>query len=69
MKNMRSPEQIAAIMGCSPDQVRAQFAKNAKQLQKMADKGEATGTKQGEFTPEQLRMYSAACHMASKTWA
>lgn len=55
-----SPEQIAAMFGCTVSQVRAQFAANAKQLAKMAEKAESLGRKVNGYTATELRARAAA---------
>lgn len=51
---MKTPEQVAAFFGCTPEQVRAQFRKNAVQLSVMAAKSRRTGRKANLYTAEQL---------------
>lgn len=38
-------EQVAARFGCTPEQARAQFAANAKQLETLAARARAAGGK------------------------
>lgn len=54
-----SPEQIARVFGCSPAQVRAQFAKNARQLRGMAAKA-GTGKHRGKTGAEWLGLAEMA---------
>lgn len=58
---MKQPttNQIASLFGCSEAQVRAQFAKNAAQLEAMAAKAESTGRKVNNYTAAQLREMAA----------
>jgi hypothetical protein len=48
-------EQIAAKFGCTAEQVKAQHAKNAKELEGMAEKASRTGRKVNNYTEAQLR--------------
>ena len=50
MKTKPTLAQIAAQFRCSVYQVKEQFAKNSRQLQRMADKARATGRKVNGFT-------------------
>lgn len=50
-----TPRQIAAVFGCDTDQVRAQFAKNARQLGAMAEKARRTARKVNGFTSVELQ--------------
>ena len=52
-------DQIAAMLKCTPDQVRAQFAKNAADTQADADKAAASGKKVRKYTAEQLAAQAA----------
>lgn len=63
---MPTTQQIAAIFGCTEDQVRKQFARNARQLSQMAAKAEATGRKVGNSTAQELRAFAAKALAASK---
>lgn len=56
-KIMQKPtiDQLAAIFKCTPDQVRAQFARNAEATQKDADKARATGKKIRKYTADELQ--------------
>jgi hypothetical protein len=56
-----SPEQIARVFGCSPAQVRLQFAKNARQLREMAAKA-GTGKHRGKTGAE----WAALADMAER---
>lgn len=58
-----TPSQIAKIFGCTEQQVRKQFASNAKQLSSMASKAQRTSRKVNGFTAEQL------CRMADNAAA
>lgn len=51
---MKTISEIARQFGCTPDQVRAQFAKNADQMAKMAEKARSTTRKVNGYTAEQL---------------
>ncbi len=55
---------IARLFGCTPEQVRAQFAANSKQLSAMADKAQRTTRKVNGYTAQQLR--AMACQAATK---
>lgn len=46
--------QIAKFFGCTPQQLAAQRASNAKDLAKLAGKARATGKKVRGYTAEQL---------------
>ncbi len=52
-------EQIASRFGCTPEQVRAQFARNAEGLAKMLARAESTGRKVNGYTADQLRQMVA----------
>ena len=57
-------EQIARTFHCTPEQVRAQFRRNAAELLTMAEKAELKKGKVNGFTEQQLR--SAAAEMGAK---
>lgn len=63
---MPTTKQIATIFGCTEDQVRKLFARNAQQLSQMAAKAEATGRKVGNSTAPELRAFAAKALAASK---
>lgn len=56
-----TPEQIAAIFGCTPEQVKNQFRANASQLAKDADKSFRTGRKVRGASYAQLKELQAMC--------
>jgi hypothetical protein len=45
---------VAAFFGCTEDQARAAYARNAAQLAKMAAKAHATGRKVNGYTEREL---------------
>ena len=47
-------DKVAALFGCTPEQARALYARNADQLQKMADKAHKTSRKVNGYTAQQL---------------
>ena len=51
----RTPEQIADLLGCTVEQLRAQYAKGAAQFSAMAEKAERTGGRVNGYTLAQLR--------------
>jgi hypothetical protein len=48
-------EQVAKRFGCTVDQVKAQFARNAAELANMADQAMLTGKPVNHYTEAQLR--------------
>lgn len=52
-------EQIAKIFGCTTNAVRRQFAANAAQTARMADKARTTGRKVNGYTLAQLETITA----------
>ena len=54
-----SPAQIAKFFKCTPEQLSAQYARNAFDLSKMADKASKTGKKVNGYTAVQLAEMSA----------
>lgn len=51
MQQVKTPQQIAAIFGCTPEQARAHLAKNAADLR--ASSGKAGNGKLRGFTAKQ----------------
>lgn len=49
----RTPQEIAKLFGCTPEQVRSGYARNAAQLAQMAIRAQRTGTYRG-FTAARL---------------
>ena len=47
--------QIAASLGCTVDQLREQFRRNAESLQQMLDTAERTGKPVNKYSADQLR--------------
>jgi hypothetical protein len=60
-----TPAQIAALFGCTPDQVRAQFTKNAAQLDSLASKASAKSKKVNGYTAAQLRQLADAARASA----
>ena len=48
-------EQVAKFFGCTPEQVKAQFSRNAAELSNMADQAMLTGKPVSHYTEAQLR--------------
>lgn len=59
---MKTPQQVAAIFGCTPAQAAAQFRANAQQLGGMAAR--ATNKTVGGFTRAQLAILQSRCAAA-----
>lgn len=57
--NIPNPVNIAAIFGCTVEQAKAQLAKNAKSLKKMADRAAKIGRKVNGYTEIELRGHAA----------
>jgi hypothetical protein len=55
----------AALLGCSVEQAKRQFAKNAAQLASMADKATATDRRVNGYTAEELRGMASDYQAAS----
>jgi hypothetical protein len=55
-----SAQEVALIFGCTPEQVRAQYLRNAKQLAEMAERAHVTGRKFNGFTEAELRQHAVA---------
>ncbi len=51
---MVTKERIAALYGCTIEQVVTQAAKNIKSMEKLLDKAQATGKKVNGYTEFQL---------------
>lgn len=51
---MRTLEQVCAFLGCTEEQAKAQFRKNAAQLRQMEAIARAKGRKVSNFTADQL---------------
>lgn len=62
--NVRTPEQIAALFGCTVEQVGRQFAKNYQGLRQMYEQACATGRRVNGYTSEQLRQMMNALPMS-----
>lgn len=58
--------EIANVFGCTPEQVKAQMARNASSLQAMADKAVTTGRKVNGYTARQLEQHAANFGAAAK---
>jgi hypothetical protein len=56
----RGPSEVAAIFNCPVENVRAQYLRNAAQLEAMAAKTEATGKPVNGYTAESLRKHAAS---------
>ena len=61
-----STQQIAAMLGCTPDQVRAQFTRNAVVLRKQEAKARATGRKVGGNTADQWADFAAKAEVGAQ---
>lgn len=64
MNPKKTPEQIAAAFGCTPEQARTQMLANAAQLEQMAAKA-AAGRCRG-FTQQQLTNHATEIRKAAK---
>lgn len=64
---MKSPAHVAAVLHCTPAQVRAQLARNAASLAGMAAKAERTGRPVNHFDARTLRRLSATYRNASES--
>lgn len=51
---MRTIAQVCAFLGCTEEQAKAQFRKNAAQLRKMEAIARAKGRKVSNFTADEL---------------
>lgn len=51
---MRTLEQVCAFLGCTEEQAKAQFRKNAAQLRQMEAIARAKGRKVSNFTADEL---------------
>jgi len=51
-------KQVAAVFGCTEEQARAQFMRNAEQMTKMAEKARVTGKKVNGYTEKQLNQHA-----------
>ena len=54
-----SAERTAKTFGCTIEQAKRQFAKNAKGLREMADKAKRTGKKVNGYTEAELSLSAA----------
>lgn len=50
---------VARLFRCTVEQVKSQYARNAAQLRRMADKAAASGRKVNGYTAEQLAAHAA----------
>ena len=51
----KTPEQIAAVFGCTVASLKRQYKDNADTLKTMAERAEKTGKKVGYLTASELR--------------
>lgn len=63
---MKTHEQIASLFNCTPEQVRAQFDKNARQLLAMADKAKSSEGRVNNYTSTQLAKMAAVTHQRAR---
>ena len=59
-------EQVARLFGCTVEQAKALYAKNAAQLSSMARTSKATGRKVNNYTEATLRRLAEAAQQRSK---
>lgn len=64
---MNSPEHIAKVFGCSVEQAKAQLARNAQQLEAIADKARQTGRPVNHYTEKELREHAANFRTAANS--
>lgn len=64
--NQPSPLQISSLFGCDEGQVRAQFAKNAKQLGDMAKTAKRIGKKVNGYTANALDTLASNARIKSQ---
>ena len=57
---------IAKMFGCTEDQVRSQFAKNAEQLRAMQAKANLCGKRVNGYTADEHARMAAECEAKSK---
>lgn len=63
---MKTPSEIAAVFGCTPEQAKTQQLANAAQLREMAAKARATGKKVNGYTAAELDARAEAIGQAAK---
>lgn len=66
MNTTPNATRSASIFGCTPEQARRLFARNAAALDAMASKAEAKGGKINGYTAADLRSRSAAYTIAAR---
>jgi hypothetical protein len=57
---MKTPAEVAAIFGCTPEQAKALQLRNAASLMKMSQKALSTGKKVNNYTGAELAARAAA---------
>jgi hypothetical protein len=66
LRKMGDAQRAARIFGCSVEQAKALYRKNAEQLAQMAEKAEDTGGRYNGYTAAELREKAKAFEEKSR---